>query len=175
MAWSPFDLAKYPIEKFLRTTVNIWKKCDWWQLLWRFQHQELFLPRNVSEPVEPVKIIRMFIKRFLVMVMLAMSIGHTHGRYTHGQFGSVKSRGEYLKLPLSIGFFLKLTIGFQFHWHFLLMAVIVINLKPKSLLIFCCKQPAVVLQYSNKPQSEQNIGVVKIQMDCFFYLMPADR
>ena len=134
MAWSPFDLAKYPIEKFLRTTVNIWKKCDWWQLLWRFEHQELFLPRNVSEPVEPVKIIRMFIKRFLVMVMLAMSIGHTYGCYTHGQFGSVKSRGEYLKLPLSIGFFLKLTIGFQFHWHFLLMVVIIINLKPKSLL-----------------------------------------
>ena len=45
--------------------------------------------------------------------------------------------------------------------------MIVINLKPKSLLIFCCKQPAVVLQYFNKPQSEQNIGVVKIQMDCF--------
>ena len=107
------------------------------------------------------------------MVMLAMSIGHTHGCYTHGQFGSVKSRGEYLKLPLSIGFFQKLTIGF--HWHLLLMAVIVINLKPKSLLIFCCKQPAVVLQYFNKPQSEQNIGVVKIQMDCFFHLMPVDR
>ena len=147
MAWSPFDLAKYPIEKFLRTTVNIWKKCDWWQLLWRFQHQELFLPRNVSEPVEPVKIIRMFIKPFLVMVMLAMSIGHTHGCYTHGQFGSVKSRGEYLKLPLSIGFFLKLTIGF--HWHFLLMEVIVINLKPKSLLIFCCKQPVNQLLLCN--------------------------
>ena len=39
-------------------------------LAWNFQHSEPFLPRNVSEPVEPVKIILMFIKQFLVMVML---------------------------------------------------------------------------------------------------------